>query len=446
MLYPEEEPICNKLIPKMMQADLKIPKPTTTERSGSNSNERGNNQLIKSNNHLKNLSIQTDLIANNKIAKSFDLKKYLNRNSPKYYNLKEKLLTFQNSVKNKNSPIPFIQPSNNTKRDITPPLNPKNGISFIEQSANKNTQNSTIDQTPKPRDHEDSRKSFTKQEEHEMDYENNFIIAKINNFFKNDNKTDNSKKIDKNEQKPKPKKKNSSNHVSKDLQEIRSQTPTPQKTLQKTPQKTKEDINNNDELLTKKKLDRNKVKSEERPQSTGNNKKITNFCSTTREKQLKKKSLEKDQNAKLAANSLFQITENSENEDFHNRYEKELKSLLGKDVLEVEKKKQKNHKSFNNSISSGTTKYKEKDSISLEKSKGNSIKPEKKENKKSIENKEEKRKEPKEKKRKTKEEIKNEKSSNGIIYFNNDGEEVKTREKKKTLEKFITQINRGEPI
>lgn len=342
----EEEPRCTKYLPKMVLADS-VP---------SHSKET----LSKLDKHTKNLSIQTDLISNNnttKTTKSFDLKRYLNRNSPKYYNLNEKLQTFENSAKNKNFQ-PFI-PAKPLKRNLTP----NNVKTEITQ---KNTQNSTIDQTPKPIENEKNKEEF--------DYENNFIIAKVNNFFKE-----------------------KKNNITK---------PKSEENRLKTPQKIKGwAFDDNKPTEQRKKSERALVKSAERPLKEIKSLKTEND------------DLDADYNKK----PLFLITENRENEDLHNRYQKEIKNLLNKSPIEKNKKNL-----TKNSLS-----------LSLDKPKLVKTKVEIKEKpKKNI------------KVTNDKVETKESKAENPQIPTKceqyEEEEEIKTREKKKTLEKFITQINRGE--
>lgn len=366
----EEEPIINKAIPRMIKADTSIPKPTTSD------------PLLKEKNYNKNLCIQTEVLNTN--CKSFDLKKYLNRNSPKYYNLKEKLQTFQSSVKVK-------------KPQVKLPSRPS-----IERSAHKNTQ-STIDQTPQPQ--EKRKNSIKNNEENEDDYENNFIIAKVNNFFQNSNKK--------------------------------------AANLSRTPNKRKEgslEIEDKNLDRYKKPVVRNKGKEIERPKTAFPKR-------TPSPKTLEKKSFDSkitNNEKRLKSNHLLSLTEGiEEGEDLHNRYEKEINLLFGKEIVSSTKaeKKVTNKKKippFSSSLpkqSDINSKNQKPHKISLEKTeqqaKKKIIKPEKTIVKKPTPP-------PVKQKQHENPQIPAVEMENNI-----DIENVKTREKKKTLEKFITQINRG---
>jgi len=423
MITSEEQPRSKKLVPKMFQADLTIPKPNPNELS--EPNEKKTNQIKKPSSHSKNLSIQTDLISNGKNPRSFDLKQYLNRNSPKYYNLKEKLLSFQNSAKAKT--IPVISKSN--KRNYAPITHLKGASSFHEQSGCKNAQNSTIDQTPIPKEKDDSRRSSMKKEEIDADYENNFIVAKINNFFKDKDKE--TKQEQKTPTKITTKDQNSELKKRKTSEEFRTKTPI-------------KSTNSSMDSYKVKKIAKNKINSEERPKTAFSRRTVSPQMKPKKERSLKKYSYEDQDKKSKDFDELFQINENIETEDLHNRYEKELQNLLGKELpLSQKKKTQKSYNKIINNSMSGPSSHKE----SIEKTEGRSkngiLSIEKKE-KKSFEKKEN----PKEKRKKSMHavEMKEYKGENPQIPLRSDDdniEEVKTRQKKKTLEKFITQINRG---
>ena len=191
MISVENEPICHRKPPKMTIEELSPgQKPAPNDRNAKN----------LANNLAKNLSIQTEIISQKTpqlVEKAFDMKKYLNRNSPKYYNLKEKLANFEISAKNKN----FEKNTRNAKNSS-------------DGSAGKTAQNSTIDQTPQIV--KEKGNSRTSSQENDADYENNFIIAKINDFFKENAKNSKEKNAkNSKENSPNSKEKNEKNSKEK---------------------------------------------------------------------------------------------------------------------------------------------------------------------------------------------------------------------------------------
>lgn len=398
----QEEPKINQMIPKMFIADTSIPKPNNECIPISNDHQKSKNPSKEINNN-KNLSIQTDLLAYPKNMKKFDLKTYLNRNSPKYFNLKEKLQNFQLNVKSKN-----ITSASKQRNQQTP--------NTSDNSNKKNTQ-STIDQTPKLHDQGNSRISSSKKEDNVEDYENNFIIAKINNFFKGRDQCNNASEIPNAKQDSQKRKPNLRQELS-----LNQKEPKPKEKKQ--------------------------IKSVERPKTTFQKRRKSGSC-------LKEKSEIQDH--------LFMLTEGNETEDLHNRYEKELKTLFGKDVLmKKEKIAAKKKKVASNSLflmnnETKTMKNNEKNGEKIEK-KLKKIEDEESKGARKEKLIEKKHKKQMSSNQKTikKEEKKNYDVSkqpkleenpqiplcNETLNTNN-SEEIKTREKKKTLEKFITQINRG---
>lgn len=395
----QEEPKINQIIPKMIIADTSIPKPNNENFLISNDHQKNKNPN-KEINYNKNLSIQTELLGYPKNSKKFDLKTYLNRNSPKYFNLKEKLQNFQLNVKSKNITSPSKQ------RNLQTP-------NISENSNKKNTQ-STIDQTPKLHDQAHSRISSSKQEDNVEDYENNFIIAKINNFFKGQDQGNSGKDV--------PNMKQNSQRRKPNLRQELS--------LNKKEPKQKE---------------KKQIKSVERPKTTFQKRRKSGS-------NLKEKSEIQDH--------LFLLTEGNENEDLHNRYEKELKTLFGKDLLiNKEKNVAKKKKIVSNSLflmnnETKSMKINDKNGEKIEKklkknedeeSKG--TRKEKIIDKKQISNNQKTIKKEKKIYGTPKKQTKIEENPQIPLYSetlnSNYDEEIKTREKKKTLEKFITQINRG---
>ena len=452
MFTLDEEPRSKKLLPKMFMADLTIPQPHSTDSLDPTAKHPKQPQHQKSPNHLKNLSIQTEELTKN--PKSFDLKQYLNRNSPKYYNLKEKLTSFQNSVKAKvTTPLP-TKPSPN--RNHTPnPLNAK-GIStfqdsssstvrdhkkvvssFHESATKNNAQNSTIDQTPIPKDKDDSRKSSNKQEEHDADYENNFIVAKINNFFKGgENKQGETTPTKKKVRKSIPKEEG--NNGKRKISEEVGNRHTPVNKFERS-----FDCNNGNKKL------KTKMKSEERPKTAFPKRNVSPPPVKSQIRSVKKFSCDDQNKNNKNSDKLFQINENIENEDLHGRYEKELKNLLGKDTSAVGIKNKKingNHSKVNKSMTDkNPNNPPHKDSASSERKTGTALKNKNSVEKKSFDKKESTKEKPK--KSLNLNEKQESKGENPQVPSKSDEggnlEEVITRKKKKTLEKFITQINRG---